>query len=177
MPAQSRGDLIVIYRPICICESQSDVNLPARFRLKSEQKKVSFLRKLVKTSYTDGFCTKRLLTRPHKKAEAILRTSLPRFSYRIGLSSEKFELCSQGITYFMLGVKTSSRFSLLVWSSFHFVQFLLWKSMSVRRVMGWGGARWDLTKFGRKYAAETLSLLSMRLQLPSKLNPTTCAIF
>lgn len=142
-------------------------------------KKVSFLRKLVKTSYTDGFCTKRLLMRPHKKAEAILRTSLLRFSYRIGLSSEKFELCSQGITYFMLGVKTSSRFSLLVWSSFHFVQFLLWKSMSVRRVMGWGGggARWDLTKFGRKYAAETLSLLSMRLQLPSKLNPTTCAIF
>ena len=102
-------------------------------------KKVSFLRKLVKTSYTDGFCTKRLLTRPHKKAEAILCTSLRRFSYRIGLSSEKFELCSQGITYFMLGVKTSSRFSLLVWSSFHFVQFLLWKSMSVRRVMGWGG--------------------------------------
>lgn len=137
-------------------------------------KKVSFLRKLVKTSYTDGFCTKRLLTRPHKKAEAILRTSLWRFSYRIGLSSEKFELCSQGITYFMLGVKTSSRFSLLVWSSFHFVQFLLWKSSQIG---GWWGARWDLTKFGRKYAAETLSLLSMRLQLPSKLNPTTCAIF
>lgn len=39
------------------------------------------------------------------------------------------------------------------------------------------GARWDLTKFGRKYAAETLSLLSMRLQLPSKLTPTTCEIF
>lgn len=44
-------------------------------------------------------------------------------------------------------------------------------------VGGGGGARWDLTKFGRKYAAETLSLWSMRLQLPSKLNPTTCAIF
>lgn len=42
---------------------------------------------------------------------------------------------------------------------------------------GDGGARWDLTKFGRKYAAETLSLLSMRLQLPSKLTPTTCEIF
>ena len=44
-------------------------------------------------------------------------------------------------------------------------------------VGGGGGARWDLTKFGRKYAAETLSLLSMRLQLPSKLTPTTCEIF
>ena len=44
-------------------------------------------------------------------------------------------------------------------------------------VGGGGGARWDLIKFGRKYAAETLSLLSMRLQLPSKLTPTTCEIF
>ena len=43
--------------------------------------------------------------------------------------------------------------------------------------VGGGGARWDLIKFGGKYAAETLSLLSMRLQLPSKLTPTTCEIF